>query len=56
VVLEGINDLGHAGTSAPLSETVTADDLIAALRQLIARSSDAGNPTTPCTQEETERI
>jgi lysophospholipase L1-like esterase len=42
VVLEGINDLGHAGSSAPLSETVTADDLIAALRQLIARSHERG--------------
>ena len=40
VVLEGINDLGHAGSSAPLSETVTADDLIAALRQLTARSHE----------------
>lgn len=30
IVLEGINDLGHPGTSAPLSETVSAADLIAA--------------------------
>jgi len=42
VVLEGINDLGHAGSSAPLSETVTADDLIAALRQLIVRAHERG--------------
>ena len=42
VVLLGVNDLGHPGTSAPLSETVTADDLIAAHRQLIARAHLAG--------------
>jgi lysophospholipase L1-like esterase len=29
IVLEGINDLGHAGSSAPESETVSAEDLIA---------------------------
>jgi lysophospholipase L1-like esterase len=40
IVLEGINDLGHAGSSAPLSETVTADDLIGALQQLIERSHE----------------
>jgi lysophospholipase L1-like esterase len=42
IVLLGINDLGHPGTSAPASEVVSADDLIAGHRQLIARSRQAG--------------
>jgi lysophospholipase L1-like esterase len=40
VVMEGINDLGHAGSSAPVSETVTADELIAGLQQLILRAHE----------------
>ena len=40
IVLEGINDLGHAGTSAPASEAVTAEDLIAGLRQMIERAHE----------------
>lgn len=40
IVLEGINDLGHAGTSAPLSEAVSADDLIAGLKQMIERAHE----------------
>ncbi|MBY0506634.1 MAG: SGNH/GDSL hydrolase family protein [Bryobacteraceae bacterium] len=42
ILLEGINDLGHAGTSAPASETVTAEDLIAAMKQLIERAHQRG--------------
>ena len=42
IVLEGINDLGHAGSSAPLSETVSADDLIAGLKQMIERAHENG--------------
>jgi lysophospholipase L1-like esterase len=42
IVLLGINDLGHPGTSAPESEVVSADDLIAGHRQMIARSRQAG--------------
>lgn len=42
IVLLGINDLGHPGTSAPLSEVVSAGDLIAGHRQMIARSHQAG--------------
>jgi lysophospholipase L1-like esterase len=42
IVLLGINDLGHPGTSAPAGEVVSADDLIAGHRQLIARSHQAG--------------
>jgi len=40
IVLEGINDLGHAGTSAPAGETVSAGDLIAGLKQLIERAHE----------------
>src|SRR5665213_1298180 len=42
IVLEGINDLGHPGSSAPLSETVSADDLIAGLKQMIVRAHENG--------------
>ena len=42
IVLEGINDLGHAGTSAPQSEAVRAEDLIAGLRQMIERAHEHG--------------
>ena len=42
IVLEGINDLGHPGSSAPESESVTAKDLIAGLKQMIARAHERG--------------
>jgi len=42
IVLEGINDLGHPGTSAQASETVSADDLIAGLKQMIERAHERG--------------
>lgn len=42
IVLEGINDLGHAGSSAPESEAVTADDLIAGMKQMIDRAHEHG--------------
>lgn len=42
VVLLGVNDLGHPGTTAPPEETVTAEELIAAHRQLITRAHAAG--------------
>ena len=42
IVLEGINDLGHAGTAAPLSETVSAEDIIAGLTQLAMRAHERG--------------
>jgi lysophospholipase L1-like esterase len=42
IVLEGINDLGHAGSSAPASETVSAEDLIAGLKQMIERAHEHG--------------
>jgi lysophospholipase L1-like esterase len=42
IVLEGINDIGHAGSSAPESETVSAEDLIAGLKQLIERAHEHG--------------
>ena len=40
IILEGINDLGHAGTSAPASETVSAEDLIAGMKQMIERAHE----------------
>jgi lysophospholipase L1-like esterase len=42
IVLEGINDLGHPGSSAPLSETVSAEDIIAAMKQMIERAHEHG--------------
>lgn len=42
IVLEGINDIGHAAGSAPASETVSAEDIIAGLKQLIARAHEHG--------------
>lgn len=42
IVLEGINDIGHAGSSAPESEAVTAADIIAGLKQMIERAHEKG--------------
>ena len=42
VVLLGVNDLGHPGTSAPATEEVTAEEIIGAHRQLIVRAHAAG--------------
>ncbi|NYI03930.1 SGNH/GDSL hydrolase family protein [Allostreptomyces psammosilenae] len=42
VVLLGVNDLGHPGTVAPESERVTAEEIIAGHRQLIARAHERG--------------
>ncbi|WP_031508565.1 SGNH/GDSL hydrolase family protein [Streptomyces megasporus] len=42
IVLLGVNDLGHPGTTAPASEKVTARDIIDAHRQLIARAHERG--------------
>src|SRR4051794_19502740 len=42
IVLEGINDIGHPGQSAPLSEAVTPEDLITALKQMIERAHENG--------------
>ena len=42
LVLLGVNDLGHPGTIAPLSEKVTAQDLIDGHRQLVARAHERG--------------
>ncbi len=49
VVLEGINDLGHAGTSAPASETVSSDEVIAGFTQLIERAHEKGIKIIGCT-------
>ena len=42
VVFEGINDLGFAGSVDPEAPRVTAEELIGAYRQLIARARSAG--------------
>ena len=42
LILEGINDIGHAGASAPASEAVSADDIIAGLTQMIERAHEKG--------------
>ena len=42
IVLEGINDIGHPGSSAPLSEAVTAEDIIAGYKQMIDQAHEAG--------------
>ncbi len=43
IILEGINDLGHPGTTtAPLSESVTAEDIISGLRQMADRAHEVG--------------
>lgn len=42
IVLEGINDIGHAGTSAPSSETVSAEEIIAGLKQMAERAHECG--------------
>lgn len=42
IVLEGINDLGHVGTSAPMSQQVSAEDVEEGLKQMIARCHEKG--------------
>ena len=42
VVLEGINDIGHIGPNALPQENVTAEDIIAGHKQMIARAHEAG--------------
>ena len=42
IVLEGINDIGHPGESAPLSEEVRAEDIIAGYKQMIDRAHETG--------------
>ncbi|MDR7275038.1 SGNH/GDSL hydrolase family protein [Catenuloplanes atrovinosus] len=42
IVLLGINDIGQPGGPAPASEAVTAEEIIAGHRQLIARAHAAG--------------
>ncbi len=42
IILEGINDLGHYGSSAPEAEMVSAEDIIAGLKQMIERAHEKG--------------
>ncbi len=48
IVLEGINDIGHPGQSAPLDQVVTAEDMIAAYKQMIERAHEAGLKIIRC--------
>ena len=41
IVLEGINDLGHPGTRSCFG-TVSAEDIIASLKQMIERAHEKG--------------
>lgn len=51
IVLEGIVDIGLPGTAlAPASEDVSVDDLIAGMKQLIARAHDRGMKVFGATQ------
>jgi lysophospholipase L1-like esterase len=49
IVLLGINDIGHPGGSAPDSEKVSSDDIIAGHLQLIARAHEKGLKIYGCT-------
>lgn len=42
IVLEGINDLGHAGTSAPSADMPSEEDLIVGMKQMIERAHERG--------------
>jgi lysophospholipase L1-like esterase len=42
VVLLGINDIGQPGSTSPVSEAVTVEELIGAYRQMIARAHERG--------------
>jgi lysophospholipase L1-like esterase len=42
VVLLGINDIGHPGGPAPVSESVSAEEIIAGYLQVIARAHEKG--------------
>jgi lysophospholipase L1-like esterase len=42
IVLEGINDIGHSGPPSPPAENVTAEDIIAGLKQMIERAHELG--------------
>jgi len=42
ILLEGINDIGHPGGIAPIRESVTPNEIIGAMKQLITRAHDHG--------------
>jgi lysophospholipase L1-like esterase len=50
IILLGINDIGQPGSSsAPVSETVSADDIIAAYKQMTDRAHEMGIKVIGCT-------
>jgi lysophospholipase L1-like esterase len=42
IFFEGVNDINHPGSAAPMSEDVTAEDMIAGFRQVIERAHELG--------------
>jgi lysophospholipase L1-like esterase len=42
IVMEGINDIGHPGESAPLNQTVSAEEIIGGLKQMAERAHENG--------------
>jgi lysophospholipase L1-like esterase len=42
IILEGINDIGHPGQSAPENQRVTAEDLTTAMKQMVDRAHEMG--------------
>ncbi len=42
IVMEGINDIGHPGESAPQNQTVSAEEIIGGLRQMAERAHENG--------------
>jgi lysophospholipase L1-like esterase len=49
MILEGINDMNGAARPTPLAPAVTADDLIAAMKQMVERAHDHGIKVIGCT-------
>jgi lysophospholipase L1-like esterase len=49
MILEGINDMNGAGRPAPGTQPITSDDLIGAMKQMIARAHDHGIKVIGCT-------
>jgi lysophospholipase L1-like esterase len=49
MILEGINDMNGAARPTPLAPTVTADDLIGAMKQMVERAHDHGIKVIGCT-------
>jgi lysophospholipase L1-like esterase len=49
MILEGINDMNGTARPTPLAPAITADDLIAAMKQMVERAHDHGIKVIGCT-------